>query len=121
MTTRKRGLRTKRTASHATQISIDLRKLGFGSDRGSYTALPSLARFRRSNVAEAEGALKEPERRRSGHVDAFAVDDVAAAEPVLLVDDLVDSRWALMVVAAGPVGTRQRPVSPFVHAQSVSD
>jgi ATP-dependent DNA helicase RecQ len=52
---------------------------------------------------------------------AFAVEGVPAGEPVLLVDDLVDSRWTLTVVGAGLLDAGSGPVSPFVLAKSVSD
>jgi ATP-dependent DNA helicase RecQ len=40
---------------------------------------------------------------------------------VLLVDDLVDSRWTLTVVAAAVLEAGSGPVSPFVLAEAVSD
>jgi ATP-dependent DNA helicase RecQ len=40
---------------------------------------------------------------------------------VLLVDDLVDSRWTLTVVAAALLQAGSGPVSPFVLAKAVSD
>jgi ATP-dependent DNA helicase RecQ len=46
---------------------------------------------------------------------------VPAGEPVLLVDDLVDSTWTLTVVAAALLEAGSGPVSPFVLAKSVSD
>ncbi|HWL90200.1 MAG TPA: ATP-dependent DNA helicase RecG, partial [Actinomycetota bacterium] len=53
---------------------------------------------------------------------AFAVESgVPTAEPVLLVDDLVDSRWTLTVVGAALLEAGSGPVSPFVLAKSVSD
>jgi ATP-dependent DNA helicase RecQ len=52
---------------------------------------------------------------------AFAVEGVLAREPVLLVDDLVDSRWTLTVVAAALLEAGSGPVSPFVLAKAVSD
>ncbi len=42
-------------------------------------------------------------------------------EAVLLVDDLVDSRWTLTVVAAALLEAGSGPVSPFVLAKAVSD
>jgi ATP-dependent DNA helicase RecQ len=53
---------------------------------------------------------------------AFAVSgDAPAAEPVLLVDDLVDSRWTLTVVAAALLEAGSGQVSPFALAKAVSD
>jgi ATP-dependent DNA helicase RecQ len=42
-------------------------------------------------------------------------------EPVLLVDDLVDSRWTLTVVGAALLEADSAPVSPFVLAKAISD
>jgi ATP-dependent DNA helicase RecQ len=46
---------------------------------------------------------------------------VTLGEPVLVVDDLVDSRWTLTVVGAALLEAGSGPVSPFVLAKSVSD
>jgi ATP-dependent DNA helicase RecQ len=51
---------------------------------------------------------------------AFGVEGVPAGEPVLLVDDLVDSRWTLTVVGAALLEAGSGPVSPIVLAKSVS-
>ena len=52
---------------------------------------------------------------------ACAVEGAVAGEPVLLVDDLVDSRWTLTVVGARLLEAGSGPVSPSVLAKSVSD
>lgn len=52
---------------------------------------------------------------------AFAMDGVPAEGPVLLVDDLVDSRWTLTVVGAALLEAGSGPVPPFVLAKSVRD
>jgi ATP-dependent DNA helicase RecQ len=52
---------------------------------------------------------------------AFAVEGPPTGEPVLLVDDLVDSRWTLAVVGATLLEGGSGPVFPFVLAKSVSD
>jgi ATP-dependent DNA helicase RecQ len=52
---------------------------------------------------------------------AFAIEGVPAGEPVLVVDDLVDSRWTLTVVGAALLEAGSGPVSPFILAKSVSD
>jgi ATP-dependent DNA helicase RecQ len=54
--------------------------------------------------------------------EAFAVDgDVPAGEPVLLVDDIADSRWTLTVAGAALLDAGSGPVAPFVLAKAVSD
>jgi ATP-dependent DNA helicase RecQ len=52
---------------------------------------------------------------------AFSVEGAVAGEPVLLVDDLVDSRWTLTVVGPALLEAGSGPVSPFVLAKSVSE
>jgi ATP-dependent DNA helicase RecQ len=52
---------------------------------------------------------------------AFAVSGAPAGEPVLLVDDLADSRWTLTVAAAALLDASSGPVTPVVLAKSVSD
>jgi ATP-dependent DNA helicase RecQ len=54
---------------------------------------------------------------------AFVVDraDVPAGEPVLLVDDIYDSKWTLTIVGAALLEAGSGPVSPFVLAKAVSD
>jgi ATP-dependent DNA helicase RecQ len=54
---------------------------------------------------------------------AFEVDrsNVPVGEPVLLVDDVHDSRWTLTVVGAALLEAGSGPVSPFVLAKAVSD
>lgn len=51
-------------------------------------------------------------RRQFANVwGAFAVDGVPAGEPVLLVDDLADSRWTLTVVGAALLEAGSGPIS----------
>ena len=53
---------------------------------------------------------------------AFAVSgELPPGEPVLLVDDLADSRWTLTVAGAALLEAGSGPVSPFVLAKAVSD
>lgn len=51
---------------------------------------------------------------------AFAVDSPVPAGPVLLVDDIHDSRWTLTVVGAGLREAGSGPVHPFTLAQATS-
>jgi ATP-dependent DNA helicase RecQ len=54
---------------------------------------------------------------------AFSVDraDVPSGEPVLLVDDIYDSRWTLTIVGIALLEAGSGPVAPFVLAKAVSD
>jgi hypothetical protein len=66
--------------------------------------------------------LQNSQQQFSNVWGALAVEvDFPAREPVLLVDDLVDSRWTLTVVAAALLEAGSAPVSPIVLAKSVSD
>jgi ATP-dependent DNA helicase RecQ len=65
--------------------------------------------------------LENSQQQFSNVWGAFAISEAPPGEPVLLVDDLVDSRWTLTVVAAALLEAGSGPVSPFVLAKSVSD
>jgi ATP-dependent DNA helicase RecQ len=52
---------------------------------------------------------------------AFAVNAAVPPGPVLLIDDLVDSRWTLTVVAARLRHEGSGPVYPVVLAEEQSD
>jgi ATP-dependent DNA helicase RecQ len=47
--------------------------------------------------------------------------EVPPGEPVLLVDDIADSRWTLTVAGSALLEAGAGPVSPFVLAKAVSD
>jgi ATP-dependent DNA helicase RecQ len=54
--------------------------------------------------------------------NAFAVDErYVRPEPVLLVDDMVDSRWTLTVLAWKLLKAGAGPVFPFALADSSAD
>ncbi len=53
--------------------------------------------------------------------EAFAVSGPLEPEPVLLVDDIIDSGWTLTVVAAALRQTGSGPVFPLVLARAQSD
>ena len=50
--------------------------------------------------------------------DAFQVDPAVSSDPVLLVDDIVDSRWTLTVIAAQLRSAGAGPVYPFALADT---
>jgi ATP-dependent DNA helicase RecQ len=52
--------------------------------------------------------------------EAFEIRGAVPAEPVLLVDDISDSRWTLTVVGRALRLAGSGPVWPFVLAQAVS-
>ena len=94
---------------------------GFAERLAAALGLP----FRPAVVKTRETApqieLENSQQQLANVLGAFAVDGVPAGEPVLLVDDLVDSRWTLTVVGATLLEAGSGPVSPFVLAKSVSD
>ena len=94
---------------------------GFAERLAAALGLP----FRPAVVKARETApqieLENSQQQLANVLGAFAVDGVPAGEPVLLVDDLVDSRWTLTVVGATLLEAGSGPVSPFVLAKSVSD
>ena len=53
--------------------------------------------------------------------DAFGVTAPVPTGPVLLVDDIVDSKWTLTVVAAALRQTGSGPVFPIVLARAQGD
>jgi ATP-dependent DNA helicase RecQ len=66
--------------------------------------------------------LENSQQQVTNVLGAFAIEgDLPPGEPVLLVDDLVDSRWTLTVVGAALLEAGSGPVSPFVLAKSVRD
>ena len=54
-------------------------------------------------------------------VGAFALTEPVPASPVLLIDDLVDSRWTLTAVGILLRDAGAGPVFPFALARAVSD
>ena len=85
---------------------------------GTRPAVPPGGREARETAPQIE---LENSQQQPNVLGAFVVDGVPAGEPVLLVDDLVDSRWTLTVVGATLLEAGSGPVSPFVLAKSVSD
>jgi ATP-dependent DNA helicase RecQ len=53
--------------------------------------------------------------------DAFSIAGPVPAGPVLLIDDIVDSRWTLTVIAAQLRQNGSGPVFPVVLARALSD
>ena len=71
----------------------------------------------------------EPQKTRTNSfqqiqnlLGAFVVDQAAVRpEPVLLIDDLVDSKWTFTVAEALMCGAGSGPVNPFALADSSSE
>jgi ATP-dependent DNA helicase RecQ len=79
--------------------------------------LPFVASVRKVRENQPQSTQQNSAQQVRNVWGAFEVDDVLA-EPVLLVDDLVDSRWTLTVVGRGLMAAGSGPVHPFVLATS---
>jgi ATP-dependent DNA helicase RecQ len=83
--------------------------------------LPFLPVLSKTRETAPQAEMENSQQQLANVWGAFAVEDVPAGEPVLLVDDLQDSRWTLTVVGAALLEAGSGPVSPFVLAKAVSD
>jgi len=77
--------------------------------------LPFVASVRKVRENQPQSTQQNSAQQVRNVWGVFAVDDVLD-EPVLLVDDLVDSRWTLTVVGQGLMTAGSGPVHPFVLA-----
>jgi ATP-dependent DNA helicase RecQ len=77
-------------------------------------------------IAKAKDTAPQKEMDNSAQqyanvVDAFSIAGPVPAGPVLLIDDIVDSRWTLTVIAAQLRQNGSGPVFPVVLARALSD
>jgi ATP-dependent DNA helicase RecQ len=77
--------------------------------------LPFVASVRKVRENQPQATLRNSAQQVRNVWGAFAVDDVLD-EPVLLVDDLADSKWTLTVVGRELLAAGSGPVFPFVLA-----
>jgi ATP-dependent DNA helicase RecQ len=94
---------------------------GFAERLAAALGLPFRPVVVKTRETKPQTELENSHQQFANAWGAFAVDAVFAGEPVLLVDDLVDSRWTLTVVGAALLEAGSGPVSPFVLAKAVSD
>jgi ATP-dependent DNA helicase RecQ len=94
---------------------------GFAERLAAALGLPFRPLVVKTREAKPQKELENSQQQFGNVWGAFAVEGQADAGPVLLVDDLVDSRWTLAVVAATLLEAGSGPVSPFVLAKAVSD
>ncbi|HEX5937970.1 MAG TPA: helicase-related protein, partial [Actinomycetota bacterium] len=95
---------------------------GFADRLAAAVGLPFRPVVVKTRETRRQLELENSQQQFSNVWGAFVVEGgVPAGEPVLLVDDLVDSRWTLTVVGAALLEAGSGPVSPFVLAKSVSD
>ncbi len=77
-------------------------------------------------VTKAEGTVPQSELNNSAQQyanveHAFSITAPVPSGPVILIDDIVDSRWTLTAVAALLRENGSGPVHPMVLAESKSD
>jgi ATP-dependent DNA helicase RecQ len=94
---------------------------GFAERLASALGLPFRPILLKTRESRPQKELENSQQQFGNVWGAFAVQGPADPGPVLLVDDLVDSRWTLTVVAAALLEAGSGPVSPFVLAEAVSD
>jgi ATP-dependent DNA helicase RecQ len=94
---------------------------GFAERLAAALGLPFLPVVAKTRETKPQTELENSHQQFANVWGAFAVDGVPEGAPVLLVDDLVDSRWTLTVVGAALLEAGSGPVSPFVLAKAVSD
>ena len=94
---------------------------GFAERLAAALGLPFRPIVVKTRETKPQKELENSHQQFANVWGAFAVEGAPAGEPVLLVDDLVDSRWTLTVVGAALLEAGSGPVSPFVLAKSVSD
>jgi len=84
--------------------------------------LPFRAILTKVRETKPQKELENSQQQFSNVWGAFRVEgDFPAREPVLLVDDIFDSRWTLTIVGAVLLEAGSGPVSPFVLAKAVGD
>jgi ATP-dependent DNA helicase RecQ len=83
--------------------------------------LPYVEMVRRTRDAPPQQEMENSAQQVRNVVGAFAVSGPVAASPVLLVDDVVDSRWTLTAVGILLREAGSGPVFPFALARAVSD
>ena len=90
-----------------------------GMDAAKLEAAIAFAKTRETNPQKE---LENSQQQFRNVWGAFEVSgELPPGEPVLLVDDLADSRWTLTVAAAALLEAGSGPVSPFVLAKAVND
>lgn len=85
--------------------------------------LPFLPVLSKTRETAPQAEMENSQQQLANVWGAFAVEasEVPAGQPVLLVDDLQDSRWTLTVMGAALLEAGSGSVSPFVLAKAVSD
>ncbi|MGH9283017.1 MAG: ATP-dependent DNA helicase RecG, partial [Acidimicrobiales bacterium] len=83
--------------------------------------LPVVEALRRTRPAPPQAEMANSAQQLRNVHGAFAVNGTVPAGPVLLVDDIHDSRWTLAVAGAALRAAGAEAVLPFTLAQAMSD
>jgi len=95
---------------------------GFAQRLADALGLPFRPLLVKARETKPQKELENSQQQFRNVWGAFAMTGpVPAGEPVLLVDDIADSRWTLTVAGAVVLEAGSGPVSPFVLAKAVSD
>jgi ATP-dependent DNA helicase RecQ len=95
---------------------------GFAERLAAALELPFRPVLVKTRETKPQKELENSQQQFRNVWGAFAIpDELPSGEPVLLVDDLADSRWTLTVAGAALLEAGSGPVSPFVLAKAVSD
>ena len=95
---------------------------GFAERLARALGLPFRPALVKTRETKPQKELENSQQQFRNVWGAFAVSgELPPGEPVLLVDDLADSRWTLTVAGAALLEAGSGPVSPFVLAKAVSD
>jgi ATP-dependent DNA helicase RecQ len=93
---------------------------GFARRLADTLGLAFLQPLRKSRETAPQKEMENSAQQLMNIVDAFGVEGPVPVGPVLLVDDVCDSRWTLTVVGQRLLEAGSGPVHPFVLALAVS-
>ncbi|HWO69168.1 MAG TPA: RecQ family ATP-dependent DNA helicase [Actinomycetota bacterium] len=91
----------------------------FAEELARALGLPFLPVVEKVRPTRPQKEMENSQQQAKNVLGAFRVNGEVPKEPVLLVDDIVDSRWTLTVVGAALRDAGSGPVFPFVLAQAV--
>jgi ATP-dependent DNA helicase RecQ len=94
---------------------------GFARRLAEALRLPFVEAVTRTRPSPPQAEMANSAQQLRNVHGAFTVGADVPAGPVLLVDDVHDSRWTLTVVGAALLGAGSGPVHPFTLAQATSD
>jgi ATP-dependent DNA helicase RecQ len=95
----------------------------FAGRLASNLGLPFRSVVSKLRETRPQKEMENSQQQLTNVFGAFAIEESAIlqGEPILLVDDIQDSRWTLTVVGAALLEAGSGLVSPFVLAKAVSD